>query len=127
MQGSEEQSSQRTYLGVADTQIVGIRVRTITVTTFTVHAAAQTDSAATFVHCFPHNLRCAFVSFNRVEAQPFVLRTKQQYCVQHYNGLVSNREMVTFRRQPQNPYDQNATQVLNTLVRRQPAPTILLP
>jgi HIRAN domain len=57
-QGAEEQTVQRTYLGVADTQVVGI---------------------------------------------------------QHYSGHVANREVVTLRREPNNPYDRNATQVLNTL------------
>ena len=37
--------------------------------------------------------------------------------IQYYAGIASNREMITFKRQPANEYDRNATQVLNTLVR----------
>lgn len=33
--------------------------------------------------------------------------------VQHYNGVVSDRESVVLRRQPNNAYDRNAIQVLN--------------
>eukprot|EP00439_Symbiodinium_sp_Y106_P075904 s784_g15.t1 len=33
--------------------------------------------------------------------------------VQHYDGVVSDRENVVLRRQPTNPYDRNAIQVLN--------------
>mmetsp|Transcript_98320 Transcript_98320/g.194817 ORF Transcript_98320/g.194817 Transcript_98320/m.194817 type:complete len:1042 (-) Transcript_98320:237-3362(-) len=33
--------------------------------------------------------------------------------VQHYNGIVSDRESVVLCRQPTNPYDRNAIQVLN--------------
>lgn len=33
--------------------------------------------------------------------------------VQHYGGVVSDREGIVLRRQPENPYDRNAVQVLN--------------
>lgn len=33
--------------------------------------------------------------------------------VQHYDGVVSDRESVVLQRQPRNPYDSNAIQVLN--------------
>merc|ERR1719215_777951 len=33
--------------------------------------------------------------------------------VQHYGGVVTDRENVVLRRQPSNPYDRNAIQVLN--------------
>eukprot|EP00929_Paragymnodinium_shiwhaense_P049077 TRINITY_DN24769_c1_g3_i1.p1 TRINITY_DN24769_c1_g3~~TRINITY_DN24769_c1_g3_i1.p1 ORF type:complete len:1067 (-),score=226.70 TRINITY_DN24769_c1_g3_i1:152-3352(-) len=48
-----------------------------------------------------------------VEERWFLGMSSKIVGVQHYNGVVSDRESVLLRRQPNNPYDRNAIQVLN--------------